>query len=237
VEGSDTFHSVLPRLPAWLGCAVIAASLACAHGAGRDRLAWDFFRPAGGEDDPWQRKVAGWQERSQEQAAEPLLALAGAGPTPLADKLTRFELEERRVLAQRIQAWSRWRAREHYRKDGAPDPAHDHWPTADELLAFDGDDCDGLDLIAYRLLREFGFPADEVYRVIVRRDRDGSNHMATLWFEDPRDPWVLDVTGAMSRGLERFSRIEGWTPTKIFNETHQFSVGKKGPRFVAAGSD
>ena len=228
---------MLRLLPVWLGCALVAAALGCAHGAGPAPLAWDFFRPAGGAGDPWQRKVKGWQERSRAQAAEPLLVLAGAGPTPLATKLTSFELEERRKLAQRIQAWSRWRAREHYRNDESADPAHDHWPTADELLAFDGDDCDGLDLIAYRLLRQFGFPADEVYRVIVRRDRDGSNHMATLWFEQAEDPWVLDVTGAMARRLERFSRIEGWTPTKMFNETHQFSVGRRGPRFVAAGSE
>ena len=90
-------------------------------------------------------------------------------------------------------------------------------------------DCDGLDLIAYRLLLEFGFRRDRVYRAIVKRARDGGNHMVTLWFEDPEDPWILDATGAMTFRMRRFSEIEGWRPRKVFNETVQFATPLKGP--------
>ena len=88
--------------------------------------------------------------------------------------------------------------------------------------ADNGDDCDGLDLIVYGLLLDFGFDPDRVYRTIVKRDRDRGNHMITLWFEDPHDPWVLDATGAMTFTMLRFSETEGWTPIKVFNERVQF---------------
>ncbi len=72
-------------------------------------------------------------------------------------------------------------------------------------------------------MREFGFPPDQLFRAIVRRDRDGANHMVTLWFEDRDDPWVIDATGAVTGSVRRFSDLPGWTPTKVFNEREQYT--------------
>ena len=128
------------------------------------------------------------------------------------------------MIAKKINRWTQREARRHYRIENDRDPSQDHWPTFQELMERNGDDCDGLDLITYGLLTEFGFPRDRVYRAIVRRQRDRGNHMVTLWFEDPHDPWVLDATGAMTFQMRRFSEIEGWTPRKVFNESEQYQV-------------
>ena len=80
------------------------------------------------------------------------------------------------------------------------------------------------------MLREFGFPKDRVFRAILRRNRDQANHMVTLWFEDARDPWILDATGAVTFQMRRFSQLEGWTPTKIFNERAQYLANEIGAR-------
>lgn len=214
-----------------LAAALAAAPLACAHGGPPDPQ-WSFFVPAGAPDDVWERKVVDWQERARRDPDAELLVQASARASArsadlsgrLDVKMATWEGEERRALARRIATWAQQEARRHYRSDHAPDPLYDHWPTVAELLEANGDDCDGLDLIAYQLLREFGFRADRVYRLVVRRDRDGMNHMVTVWFEDADDPWVLDGTGALTQSLRRFSDLEGWTPTKMFNETRQFVV-------------
>ena len=62
----------------------------------------------------------------------------------------------------------------------------------------------------------------------MRRNSKRTNHMVTLWFEDPEDPWVLDATGAMVLDVKRFSEVEGWTPTKMFNESVQYKVRQRG---------
>ena len=97
--------------------------------------------------------------------------------------------------------------------------------TRDEFFAANGDDCDGLDLIAYELMRDAGFSADETYRLVVRRERDGANHMVTLWFEDRSDPWVIDATGAMTLEMRKFSDLPpGWLPRVMFNENALYNV-------------
>ena len=214
------------RTPALVLTLLLALSCASAPRSPR----WDFFAPPG-EDDVWFLKVAEWQERAVREAD------AGIGATPAAlslraarrsgelrAKMGSWRDGERRRLAQRIHAWTREEARRHYAWDPSKDPTYDHWPTLQELLETNGDDCDGLDLIAYQLLREFGFAEEELYRLIVQRQSDGANHMVTLWFEDPADPWVFDATGAMTLDLVRFSSLEGWTPTKMFNERAQYRV-------------
>jgi hypothetical protein len=154
---------------------------------------------------------------------------AGMQSGKLLEAMGAYRDEQRVELAKKVADWSQHMARRYYKWDpGKDDPTWDHWPTVGELLSTNGDDCDGLDLIAYQMLREFGFPADRVYRGIIRRDRDQANHMVTLWFEDPKDPWVLDATGAVTFAMRRFSELEGWTPTKIFNERGQFLAVESG---------
>lgn len=189
-----------------------------------------FFAPAVADNDdvdPWYPKVVEWQGRVAQDKPEPLMvthrSLANAENTGwLRLEMGAWREQERRALAKRILDWTQHQARRHYKLDLSNDPVFDHWPTVSELLVDNGGACDAVDLIAYQLMREFGFPADHVYRVIVRRDRDRANHMVTLWFETPDDPWVLDATGAMTFSMRHFSELPGWTPTKVFNDEKQF---------------
>jgi hypothetical protein len=209
------------------GCAHVPAS-ALAPG----RFAY-FTSPA--PDDPWTPKIVGWQQR--ERAAQLDLTIApasvsGAGESaPAAEaaslrvKLAEFRRAQQRRQAQEVAAWVQENARSHYRPDGA----FDHWATLEETLATDGDDCDGLELLAFNLLRELGFAEDEVFRAIVFRAEDGQHHMVTLWFENPDDPWVIDPTGAMTRGMPRLSEVPGWKPLKVFDGARDFT-----PREIAA---
>ncbi len=186
-------------------------------------------------DDPWTPKIVGWQQR--ERAAQLDLTIApasvsGAGESApiseaasLREKFAAFRRTQQRRQAQEVAAWVQENARSHYRPDGA----FDHWATLEETLATDGDDCDGLELLAFNLLRELGFPEDEVFRAIVFRAEDGQHHMVTLWFENPDDPWVIDPTGAMTRGMPRLSEVPGWKPLKVFDGARDFT-----PREVAA---
>ncbi len=212
-----------------LGCAQTARSPSASR--------FDFFAEAQPETDTWFLKVAEWQKRANQQGAQESQSALGSdseGATLppeqvknsglLRLKMGSFAAHEKRDLAKKINRWAQREARRHYRIENDRDPSQDHWPTFQELLERNGDDCDGLDLITYGLLTEFGFPRDRVYRAIVRRQRDRGNHMVTLWFEDPHDPWVLDATGAMTFQMRRFSEIEGWTPRKVFNESEQYQV-------------
>ena len=47
--------------------------------------------------------------------------------------------------------------------------------------------------------------------------------MVTLWFETPDDPWVIDPTGAMTRGMPRLSEVPGWAPLKVFDDSREFT--------------
>ena len=186
--------------------------------------------------DPWVGKVQKWQVRERDHRPQESLAdaeaIQAAGPKSglLRVKMGLWTAKERLSMAKRIASWSQAEARRHYRFDPPTDYASDPWPTTKDLLDQNGDDCDGLDLITYKLMRSFGYPREELFRAIVKRQRDGANHMVTLWFEDAGDPWVVDSTGAVTLNVRRFSELEGWIPTKVFNETLQFTP-------VAIGSD
>jgi predicted transglutaminase-like cysteine proteinase len=216
-----------------------ALALACASPPTVDPP-FDFFSAARPDDDPWYGKVAEWQARARAETAATPAAVRDTGirrSALLGNKMGAFEAEQKRKLARRINAWAQVQARQHYRAERDADFDADHWPTFGELIERNGDDCDGLDLITYQLLREFGYPRDEVYRAVVRRDRDRANHMVTLWFEDGDDPWVLDATGAMTLKMRRFSELVGWTPTKMFNEVEQYRVIRSEPDSVRIARD
>jgi hypothetical protein len=190
--------------------------------------AW-FTRPA--SDDPWSLKIARWQERELAAGVGEVLgapSTVAAGPesvaTPeaerLRDKFLRFRAEHRRGMARELAAWLQEQAKLHY----VPDGVIDRWATLEETLARNGDDCDGLELLAFHLLLDLGFREDEVYRAIVFRPGDGQHHMVTLWFEDGGDPWVIDPTGAMTGGMPRMSEVPGWIPLKLFTEHAEYTV-------------
>jgi predicted transglutaminase-like cysteine proteinase len=198
----------------------------------------DYFqRP--NADDVWSPKIEGWQRRERFDAA--LLTPLASGPAVesagdsaangqlpadqfaeagLRAKYFNFRAERRRALAQDVADWIQSTAKQHYREDGAID----HWATLEETLARGGDDCDGLELLAFHALRDLGFSASEVYRAIVVRPSDGQHHMVTLWFESPDDPWVIDPTGAMTLGMPRMSELSDWVPIKLFSESLEYTV-------------
>ena len=213
--------------------AALAAALACGCsglGGGPREPEYGFFAPAGpADDDIWFEKVGDWQAREVRDSADHELANAeqireaGIHSGLLRVTMGRFRASERMVFARRLVEWAQGETRRVYRFDPPTSQSEDPWPTTKDLLDANGDDCDGLDLIAYHLLLDFGFPPDQLYRAIVRRDADWANHMVTLWFEDPHDPWVIDAVGAVTQKVRRFSDLPGWTPTKIFNERQQFT--------------
>jgi hypothetical protein len=220
-----------PQMSFFVSCAI---ALACALGLGcastaPSQSSYHFFTPPEPGRDPWYKKVAHWQEREREDLPGATLAdptaVRQAGPYSGLLRVTmgRWESHQRLALAKQLAEWAQGESRRHYRFDPITSQADDPWPTTKDLLDTNGDDCDGLDLIAYKLLREFGFPPDRLFRTIVRRDRDGANHMVTLWFEDRDDPWVIDAIGAVSGKVRRFSDLPGWTPTKVFNEREQYT--------------
>jgi hypothetical protein len=209
--------------------AALCLLLGCARLPGApDPYAW-FARPAA--DDPWSLKIARWQERERatgvaEVLAAPSTVAAGpeatreGGQERLREKFLRFRAEHRRSMARELAAWLQEQAKLHY----VPDGVIDRWATLEETLSRNGDDCDGLELLAFHLLLDLGFREDEVYRAIVFRPSDGQHHMVTMWFEDPADPWVIDPTGAMTGGMPRMSEVPGWIPLKLFSERTEFTV-------------
>jgi hypothetical protein len=214
--------------------------LGCVTDAPRDRRTAElsyFQQPR--PDDVWSPKIRGWQRREafdaeliQPLESGPAVESAGfsaaneslpvdqTAAEGLRSKYFTFRAEQKRSLAREMAAWIQAEAREHYREDGAVD----HWATLEETLARGGDDCDGLELLAFHALRDLGFAESEVYRAIVFRPADNQHHMVTLWFEDPDDPWVIDPTGAMTLGMPRMSALPDWTPIKVFSETREYSV-------------
>lgn len=223
----------LATAPALLCLVAFVAGCATSGGGTSSRSSdrrFEFFgQPIPNDDkaDPWYPKVAEWQGRMQQEGtrlpASDRSIRRAEQSGKLLEAMGAFRDETRVGVAKQVTDWSQRIARRYYKWDPASnDPTYDHWPTVGQLLANNGDDCDGLDLIAYQMLREFGFPPDRVFRAILTRDRDKANHMVTLWFEDAKDPWILDATGAVTFEMRRFSQLEGWTPTKVFNDRAQY---------------
>ncbi len=221
-------HALLERRLLVLGLFLaLVGSSACATPPDTRTEDYDYFSQPSAAD-PWSPKIAGWQVREQRSIrgiAVPPRAVRSRGP----DLRTKYAALRRSYVrsglppsevAERLAAWVQRQAPDHY----LPDGAIDHWATLEDTLARNGDDCDGLELLTYKALREFGFGDERVFRAIVYRPEDGQHHMVTLWFETSDDPFVLDPTGAMTRGMPRMSEIDGWVPLKVFSETREFSV-------------
>jgi hypothetical protein len=218
------------RAAAVLGLAV-CLGWGCAAGLGVSP-SYRYFASSP-PDDAWAHKIELWQtrERADHDAATtdtlaPVAASAGDSETTaqatsdLRAKYDEFRTERKRALARDLAEWIQDQAKGHYVEDGPID----HWATLEETFRSNGDDCDGLELLVYFLLRDLGFASDEVFRAIVYRNDDMQHHMVTLWFEDTEDPWVIDPTGAMTSGMPRMSEVPGWTPLKVFSEDNNYTV-------------
>jgi hypothetical protein len=196
------------------------AFLSCAQNARfLPPMTLDFFVESPRED-PWNAKIKNWQSRNQLDQ----LAVAEHAPKggQLGEEYRGFELELRRRIAAEAVAWIQDESRRHY----IPDGEVDHWATLSEVIAQDGDDCDGLDLMTFDLLRKLGFSKDEIFRSIVVDRETGQHHMVTLWFEsaDRRDPWVLDPTGVVTNQLVHLSQVPRWSPIEMFDEARHYRV-------------
>lgn len=203
----------------------------CAAGLGGSQGYQYFADPS--PDDAWSHKIELWQARERAHHAEaaaatlaPVAASSGdlqAVEEAFADlraAYDAFRTERKRALARDLAEWIQVQAKEHYVEDGPID----HWATLEDTFRSNGDDCDGLELLVYHLLRDLGFASDEVFRAIVYRRDDMQHHMVTLWFEDAEDPWVIDPTGAMTSGMPRMSEVPGWTPLRVFTEDSNYAV-------------
>ncbi len=217
--------------------AAAVAALGCAFQSSPLWQGYRFFAPAA-LGDPWSGKIRAWQARERamgdtERLADAPASVSGRGElandaveqSDLRAKYFAFRREQKREIAAQTAAWIQREARSHYQADGPID----HWATLGETLDKNGEDCDGLELLVYHLLRDMGFREDEVARAVVVRPSDGQHHMVTLWFESVDDPYVIDPTGAMTSGMPRLSEVPGWEPRKLFTENAEFS-----PQAIAA---
>lgn len=234
--------------PALLANAGLMLGLGCAGTPMLEAIpqGLDYFQSPRA-DDIWSPKIQGWQRRERFDAGliapletGPAVESAGysaaneALPEDQADesglraKYFAFRAERKRALAREVADWIQAEAKIHYREDGAVD----HWATLEETLARGGDDCDGLELLAFHALRDLGFADSEIYRAIVVRPSDGQHHMVTLWFEEAGDPWVIDPTGAMTLGMPRMSEMSEWVPIKVFSEDLEYTVRDRSEAFA-----
>jgi len=196
------------------------AFLSCAqNGRFLPPVSVDFFVESPRED-PWNAKIKNWQSRNQLDE----LAIADRQPadTQIGEEYKEFELKLRRKLAAEAVTWIQDESRRHY----IPDGEVDHWATLSEVIAQGGDDCDGLDLMTFLLLKKLGFSKEEIFRAIVVDRETGQHHMVTLWFEngDHRDPWILDPTGVVTNELVHLSQVPRWTPIEMFDEARHYRV-------------
>jgi len=105
-----------------------------------------------------------------------------------------------------------------------PDTGTDLWPTLPQVISSEGDDCDGIELLGFTLLRRLGFGPGEIFRTILVHRETDQHHMVTLWFyEGPEsEPFVLDPTGELARRLVPLRALHGWAPIALFDETVQY---------------
>jgi transglutaminase-like putative cysteine protease len=198
------------------------ALMSCVHHHGSAGTRLDFFAEAG-SDNPWNRKIQNWQLRHQ---SDPAVREAAAGElhgsVELAALYDEFTHKVRRQIVADAVQWVQGQSHRFYRSDGE----YDHWATLGEVIKTGGDDCDGLDLLTFVLLRRLGFAEHEIYRAIVVERTTGQHHMVTLWFDggDRSNPFVLDPTGVVAREVVALSSVPQWEPIELFDEHQHYAV-------------
>jgi hypothetical protein len=176
---------------------VPACATSPAPSAGEEPVAALFGEPDTG--DPFFARIRLWQASERLAAlrgrpaatfaADAAAGLARAAPaqtsprTALAASLEDFERAQRERAVETTLRWVQAQSRTLYR----PDAGGEHWPALDDLLREGEDDCDGLELLTFALLRRQGFTAGELYRAIVWHPERDAYHMVTLWMR-PRAP-------------------------------------------------
>jgi hypothetical protein len=178
--------------------------------------------------DGWSEKISEWQQRAlldrkEHRAADPPFA------SRLQHKYHVFRDTQadalrngrsRQEVGEAIALWLQEISKEHFRSE----EGSDHWPVFKEVLQSGYDDCDGLELLGFQLLRELGFREAAIFRAVFYQPEDGRHHMVTVWFEDAQDPWVIDPTGALAFGMRRLSSYETWTPVRLFTEEQELAL-------------
>jgi hypothetical protein len=220
-------------LPRRVGIAVAFATIGCLSCAAATQpvASLEFFQLAP-EDDPWSRKITEWQARHSDEMARPA---APAFDSELAREYASFTQTLKRRLAADAVRWTQEQSRGAYEPDGE----EDHWATLSDVLGAGVDDCDGLDLLTFQLLREFGFERNEIVRSIVVHRPSGQHHMVTLWFENGEgdgDPFVLDPTGIVADGMSRLSAVGDWEPIEVFDEVAHYRVEDRRTSGAVAGN-
>ena len=197
---------------------VFVALASCATRAPGPRFDFSAELP---ESDVFMPGVRVWQaaaanERARQQPLPEDTSL-------LADAYAAFERDLRRQVARDVLRFVQTSSGLYFRPDGE----FDYWPTFGEVMLRGGDDCDGMDVLTFELLRRSGFERGEIYRVILWNEELDLHHMATLWLEagGEDDPWVLDPTGQISRRMRRLSEISAsWRPLAVFDETERYTA-------------
>ena len=220
LEGLLTYFTEQEKVRS-LGQTIAAIALvlaSCSTTQALPILGFDFFVPADTAD-PWNSKIQNWQSR---HAQDETVKGTRAKESGLSRDYDQFSRDIKRRVAKEAVAWVQARSRSHYRPDGYSD----HWATLGEVMSSGADDCDGLDLMTFVLLRKMGFAKHEIYRAIIVEEGTGQHHMVTLWFEggDRNDPYVLDPTGVVTSEMVRLSDVPDWEPIELFDEQAHFEV-------------
>jgi hypothetical protein len=180
----------------------------------------ELFAPPA-PDDMFSPLIQLWQASERWEAGR----AGSVPPAPtgaLETEYLAFSRAQKGRIARDTLHWVQTRSMLHYR----PDPSGDQWPTLAELFARGEDDCDGLELMTFTVLRSLGFGEGEIFRAVLRSDDAERYHMVTLWFDapPPSDPVVIDPTGWIARDLVRLSSLSSWRALRLFDEDQQFTA-------------
>jgi hypothetical protein len=159
-----------------------------------------------------------WQVSERYEASR----AAPAPPGEFAVEVQAFGVAQKLRIARDTLRWIQSRSALRYRADAGGD----QWPTLSEMLARGQDDCDGLELVAFHVLRTLGFGEGEIYRAVLRTSDSRQYHMVTLWFDGGphSDPYVIDPTGWIARDLVRLRSLGSWRALRLFDEDEQFTA-------------
>lgn len=90
----------------------------------------------------------------------------------------------------------------------------EYWPTSEEVMKRKADDCDGIAVAHWFMLRDCGFPDDSIGMVMT------DNHMFACIYDEDDDFWVLDngyLTTKIVRASKLFPHSKGGSPIAGFN--------------------